>query len=146
MSKPARLLLQILGFAWALPVTLVGFLAGLVLVPFGARIRRDGPALVFHHVPVGPGGAITLGHVILDTGDTLERDCITYECAARGGSEERVRLSLHERAHVYQYGVLGVFFPPVYFALGGVSHRNPLERAADRYAATGEGWWPWRLT
>ena len=27
--------------------------------------------------------------------------------------------------------------------LGGVSVRNPLERAADRYAHTGKGWWPW---
>ena len=143
MSNATRLLLLTLGAVWALPVTLLGLVAGLVLLPFGARVGRDGPALVFRHVPVGPGGAMTLGNVILATGDDLERECLTYECAARGGNDERVRMSVHERAHVYQYGVLGVFFLPRYFALGGVSHRNPFERAADRYALTGAGWWPW---
>jgi len=27
---------------------------------------------------------------------------------------------------------------------GGVSARNRFERAADRYAQTGRGWWPFR--
>ena len=143
MHPAARTALQVLAFVWALPMTLVGLLAGGVLVPFGARARIEGPALVFHKVPVGLGGALTLGNVILDTGDSLDRDCFTYECLASGARDQRVRMAVHERAHVYQYGVLGVFFLPVYFALGGVSHRNPLERAADRYAATGAGWWPW---
>ena len=26
---------------------------------------------------------------------------------------------------------------------GGVVASNPFERAADRYARTGRGWWPW---
>ena len=143
MHPAFRVALRVLGFVWALPMTLLGLVAGLALMPFGARPHRHGPALVFHKVPIGPGGALTLGHVIFDTGETLDRECLTYECAARGGFDEHVRLDAHEIAHVYQYDVLGVFFLPVYFALGGVSHRNPLERAADRYAATGEGWWPW---
>ena len=28
-------------------------------------------------------------------------------------------------------------------AAGGISVRNRFERAADRYAMTGKGWWPW---
>jgi len=53
-----------------------------------------------------------------------------------------VRLGDHERAHVFQYMVLGPLFLPVYLACGGVSVRNPFERAADRYALQGRGWWP----
>ena len=34
-------------------------------------------------------------------------------------------------------------FLPLYFACGGISWRNRFEQAADRYAATGEGGWPW---
>ena len=113
MSPASRFLLNTLGVVWALPMTLLGLLAGLALMPFGARARRDGPALVFHHVPLGPGGALTLGNVILDTGGTLDRECLTYACSARGGTDERVRMAEHEHAHVYQDGVLGVFFLPV---------------------------------
>jgi hypothetical protein len=49
----------------------------------------------------------------------------------------------HERAHVYQYMALGPLFLPLYFLCGGISHRNRFEQAADRYALTGKGWWPW---
>jgi hypothetical protein len=38
--------------------------------------------------------------------------------------------------------VLGPLFLPVYLLCGGVNVRNPFERAADRYALTGKGWWP----
>ena len=127
---------------WALPMTLPGLIAGLASMPFGARPRRHGIALVFHHFPIGPGGALTLGNVILDTDADLDRECLTYHCAAHGGND-RVRMADHERAHVYQYLVLGIFFLPLYFASGGISWRNRFEQAADRYAATGEGWWPW---
>ena len=48
----------------------------------------------------------------------------------------------HERANVYQYMVLGPLYLPVYLVCGGVSARNPFERAADVYAMTGRGWWP----
>ena len=142
MPRPFRFVLLILGFVWALPITLLGALAGLLLVPFGARPKLEGPALVFHHVPLGPGGALTLGNVILNTGGTLDCDALTYHCAAHGG-DERVSLAAHERAHVYQYLVLGPLFLPLYLVSGGISVRNRFERAADRYASTGRGWWPW---
>jgi len=137
-----RITLLTLGVVWALPMTLLGALGGLLLMPFGARPRFEDGALVFHHVPVGPGGALTIGNVILHTGATLQRDALTYHCVAHGG-DERVSLQAHERAHVYQYLALGIFFLPLYLACGGVSHRNRFEQAADRYAATGKGWWPW---
>jgi hypothetical protein len=54
-----------------------------------------------------------------------------------------VRLGDHERAHVYQYLALGPLFLPLYFLCGGISWRNRFEQAADRYAQTGKGWWPW---
>jgi hypothetical protein len=97
---------------------------------------------VFHRWPWGPGGAITFGNAILHTGDTLESECITYEHRAGRAQHPRIRLGDHERAHVYQYMVLGPLFLPVYLVCGGVSVRNPFERAADRYALTGKGWWP----
>lgn len=138
------ILARVLGAVWTLPNTLIGAVAGLIGMPFGARPRWSGRdrALVFHHWPWGPGGAITFGNTILHTGDTLESQCITYEHRAGRCQHPPVRLGDHERAHVYQYMVLGPLFLPVYLLCGGVSVRNPFERAADRYALTGRGWWP----
>ncbi|MBA3930911.1 MAG: hypothetical protein C0521_15125 [Xanthomonas sp.] len=133
-----------LGIVWAVPNTLIGLVAGVAGMPFGARPewnRRDF-AVVFHRWPWGPGGAITFGNSILNTGDTLEAEFPTYECRAGRTQHPRIRLGDHERAHVYQYMVLGPLFLPVYLVCGGVSVRNPFERAADRYALTGKGWWP----
>lgn len=144
MVRVGRWLGYALGVVWAVPNTVIGALAGIAGLPFGARVewsRRDF-ALVFHHWPWGPGGAITFGNVILHTGDTLESECITYEHRAGHAQHPRIRLGDHERAHVYQYMVLGPLFLPVYLLCGGVSVRNPFERAADRYALTGKGWWP----
>ncbi|WAC63629.1 hypothetical protein OVA13_02215 [Pseudoxanthomonas sp. SL93] len=144
MRSPWLIAAQALGVAWALPNSLIGLVAGVAGVAFGAKAhwsRRDF-ALVFHHWPWGPGGAITFGNTILHTGDTLEAECITYEHRAGRRQHPPIRLGDHERAHVYQYMVLGPLFLPVYLLCGGVSVRNPFERAADRYALTGKGWWP----
>ncbi|WP_433851466.1 hypothetical protein [Stenotrophomonas nitritireducens] len=132
------------GALWTSPNTLVGLVAGLAGMAAGARPRwnRRDCALVFHRWPWGPGGAITLGMVILHTGDTLDARCSTYEHRAGRCRHPQVRLGDHERAHVFQYMVLGPLFLPVYLLCGGVSVRNPLERAADRYALLGRGWWP----
>ena len=133
-----------LGVVWALPNTLIGLIGGGAGMLFGAKLQLSGRdlALVFHHWPWGPGGAITLGNTILHTGDTLDSECVTYEHRAGRCQHPRIKLGDHERAHVYQYMVLGPLFLPVYLACGGVSVRNPFERAADRYAMTGQGWWP----
>lgn len=141
----ARVSAHALGVLWALPNTLIGLAAGLLGLMSGARLhwgKRDA-ALVFQYWPWGPGGAITLGNVILHTGASLNERCVTYEHRAGHCRHPEVRLGDHERAHVYQYMVLGPLFLPVYLLCGGISVRNPLERAADRYALTGAGWWPW---
>ena len=138
-------LARALGIAWALPNTLAGLAAGAIGIAFGAHAHLRGRdlALVFHRWPWGPGGAITLGNVILHTGDTLDADCVTYAHRAGRLQEPAIRLADHERAHVYQYMVLGPLFLPLYLVCGGISVRNRFERAADRYALTGRGWWPW---
>ncbi|MGY3264908.1 hypothetical protein ACVWZN_000981 [Lysobacter sp. HA35] len=134
-----------IGMLWALPNTLIGLLLGALGMAFGAKpvLRRHDLACVFHRWPWGPGGAITIGNVILHTGNDLDVACATYAHAAGWGAEPAVSLALHERAHVYQYLVLGPLFLPMYLACGGVGVRNRFERAADRFAATGRGWWPW---
>jgi hypothetical protein len=144
MGKVASAALRTLGILWTLPNTLIGLIGGSVGLLFGASARfsnRDF-ALVFHRWPWGPGGAITFGNTILHTGDTLDSECLTYEHRAGRCEHPRIKMGDHERAHVYQYMVLGPLFLPVYLACGGVSVRNPFERAADRYAMTGRGWWP----
>ena len=137
--------LQALGVVWALPYTALGLVAGAVSMAAGAHAHMSARelAVVFHKVPWGPGGALTLGNVILHTGDTLDSPCLTYAHHAGLGDEDPISIGDHERAHVYQYMVLGPLFLPLYFLFGGVSVRNRFERAADRYALTGRGWWPW---
>ena len=137
--------LQALGAAWTSPNTLLGLLAGSAALAGGAHWHWRGQdlALVFHRVPWGKGGALTLGNVILHTGDTLDSPCLTYAHHAGLGDEDPIRIGDHERAHVYQYMVLGPLFLPLYFLFGGIGVRNRFERAADRYALSGRGWWPW---
>ena len=134
-----------LGALWTSPNTLVGLTLGVVGVAFGAHasLRRETLALVFQSWPWGPGGAITFGNVILHTGHDLDVSCATYAHAAGLVSEPAVCLADHERAHVLQYLVLGPAFLPLYLLCGGIGVRNRFERAADRYASTGAGWWPW---
>ncbi|MEP6632683.1 MAG: hypothetical protein ABJA62_00580 [Luteimonas sp.] len=137
--------LRVLGMLWTLPNTVLGLIAGTVGIAFGARAhlsRRD-LAIVFHRWPWGPGGALTLGNTILHTGDTLDSECMTYAHRAGHGVEPAINMADHERAHVYQYMALGALFLPLYFLCGGISVRNRFERAADRYAQSGNGWWPW---
>lgn len=138
-------LLRIAGALWTLPNTVAGLVAGTLGIAFGAQAHysRRESAIVFHHWPWGPGGALTLGNTILHTGDTLDSPCITYAHRAGHGDEPSIVLADHERAHVYQYMALGPLFLPLYLVCGGVSVRNRFERAADRYARHGRGWWPW---
>lgn len=134
-----------LGALWTLPNTVLGLVAGGAGMIFGARPRwrRSEFALVFQRFPWGPGGALTLGNVILHTGDHLDVPCVTYAHRAGQGEEPPISLAAHERAHVLQYMALGPLFLPLYLACGGIGVRNRFERAADRYARSGRGWWPW---
>ena len=148
LTLPARALRALsiaLGVAWTSPNTVLGLSAGVAGIAFGARPRFDRPALaiVFDRYPWGPGGAMTLGNVILNTHADLDGDCMTYAHRAGWCDEPHVALRSHEAAHVLQYMALGPLFLPLYFACGGVHVRNRFERAADRYAHLGRGWWPW---
>ncbi len=142
--RPPRSLLA-LGMLWTLPNSLLGLLPGLVGLAFGARLRwqRRELALVVRRWPWGRGGALTLGNVIVSTGERLDVPCLTYAHRAGQRIEPQISLADHERAHVFQYMLLGPLFLPLYLLCGGISARNPFERAADRYARSGRGWWPW---
>ncbi len=143
VSRAGRALACGVGAVWASPLSGLALVAGLVALPFGARLRFSDAALVFHHFPWGPGGALALGNVVLHTGRSLDSTVRTYAAVAQGQEGPRVRLGDHERAHVYQAMALGPLFLPLYLVCGGISHRNRFEQAADRYAQTGRGWWPW---
>ena len=140
-----RRLLLAIGILWTTPNTVLGLVAGLAGLAYGAHVRysRRDRALVFNDMPWGPGGALTLGNVILHTGPSLDVPCMTYAHRAGLAREDAIGLADHERAHVLQYMALGPLFLPVYFACGGIGVGNRFERAADRYARTGCGWWPW---
>ncbi|CAN5632287.1 hypothetical protein BH23PSE2_BH23PSE2_01680 [soil metagenome] len=144
-ARAMRIGLCALGIAWTAPNSALGILIGAAGLAFGARarLRPQDLALVFERWPWGPGGALTLGNVIVHTGQTLDAPCLTYAHRAGLCNEAQILLADHERAHVLQYMVLGPLFLPLYLLCGGISVRNRFERAADRYARTGAGWWPW---
>jgi hypothetical protein len=141
-----RALLCVAGMAWTVPNTLLGLVAGCAGLARGAQVHwsRRELALVFDRMPWGPGGALTLGNTILHTGDTLDSPCMTYAQRAGDRHDPGIRLSDHERAHVLQYMTLGPLFLPLYLLCGGISGGNRFEIAADRYALTKAGWWPWK--
>jgi hypothetical protein len=143
-SRWLRRSLLALGMLWTSPNSLLGLLLGVAGLAFGARMRwqQRERALVVRRWPWGRGGALTLGNVIVHTGERLDTPCLTYAHRAGRCIEPLVSLADHERAHVYQYMLLGPLFLPLYLLCGGVSARNPFERAADRYACSGRGWWP----
>ena len=135
-----------LGAVWTAPNTVLGLFAGAIAFAGGASVhwRAREMAFVFSGVRWGPGGALTLGNVILYTGEELASPCWTYAHSAGEATEPPITLADHERAHVLQYMALGPLFLPLYLLCGGVSGRNRFESAADRYAKTGSGWWPWQ--
>lgn len=122
---------RVAAYAWAGPNTLLGFAAGLVMLMFGAAVRRVQGTIEFSGGAIGrllvtrarpfPFQAVTLGHVILGT-----------SAAALAGARE------HEQVHVRQYERWGPFFLPAYFASSAwqlvtgrhVYHDNYFERQA----------------
>ncbi|MEO7073211.1 MAG: hypothetical protein ABI300_09740 [Rhodanobacter sp.] len=130
---------------WTAPNTLLGLGVALAGWVGGARVhwQQRELAWVVSCWPWGSGGALTLGNVIVHTGPTLEVVCHTYTHRAGMGEEPCIGLAAHERGHVLQYMALGPLFLPLYLLCGGISVRNRFERAADRYARCGSGWWPW---
>jgi hypothetical protein len=91
---------------WASPTTLIGLAFGLLLLPFGARMRLvDGVIeIAARRTPPlrrWPFAAITFGHVILGT-----------------HVQELQRLRAHERVHVRQCERWGPLFLPAYLLAG----------------------------
>ena len=136
-----------LGKIWAFPNTAIGLVAGAACLVLGARLRLQHNALAFFDCPIG-SGAVTLGNIILTTEPSL--DLLVPAYLARHKSPEGrfsdcdfVHLGRHEEAHTYQYQVLGPAFLLVYWIAGIGRTVSALGHAADRYALTGAGWWPW---
>jgi hypothetical protein len=91
---------------WASPTTLIGLVFGLLLMPFGARMRIvDGVIEIAaqRRQPRRrwPFAAITFGHVVLGT-----------------HAQELQRLRAHERVHVRQCERWGPLFLPAYLLAG----------------------------
>ena len=97
---------RLAAYAWASPNTLLGLLAGLVVLALGGRVRvvrgvtefSDGLLASWVADPVR-FNAITFGHVILGVSEA--------ELAAARS---------HEHVHVRQYEAWGPFFLPAYAA------------------------------
>jgi hypothetical protein len=123
------------GKLWTLPNTALGVGVGLPGVPFGARITFGNNAIQFENYPWGTG-ALTLGNAIIYGGGTSPSDV-----GQLYGDPRVLNVGLHEMGHTYQYQALGPLFLPIYFFTGGISSRNPFERAANDFAGGGS-WWP----
>lgn len=131
-----RSILQILGFAWASPYTLLGLLIGGVGLMTGGTAQRRGRTLEFYggavtwfvtHLPHGQFTlAMTLGHTILG------RTAASLDVARP-----------HELVHVRQFERWGFFMGPAYllsslvlWLMGRQPYRdNPFEKQA--YDETG---------
>lgn len=123
-----RKLLFFVGITWALPMSLIGLKAGLLSMLLGSRLRYSDHALQFsfrarrcHHIRKR------------DSKHAKDLDAVvtTYQCRAddnhnhNRNRNDYIRIGDHERAHVYQYMVLGMFFLPIYFICGGISVKKP---------------------
>jgi hypothetical protein len=115
--------IELLGFAWTLPNTLLGL--GLGALTF-QRPRLHGGAIVFDR---GPRGVTSLLA-------GMRRSAMTVGFVILSAVPVEGRLLVHERHHIRQYMAWGPFFIPVYLALG-IPYgylRHPMERAARRAA------------
>ena len=112
MRRVANLLLILIRYAWALPLTAVGLALTPLVFIGGGKVRcvdgvleAQGPAIRWflrRLIPLhGGAAAITLGHVVLGRTD---RDL------------DRTRA--HERVHVRQAERLGLLFIPAYLLAG----------------------------
>jgi len=72
LARQGMGLLDLAGKIWALPDTAIGLAAGIASLPFGSTISIEHNAIAFNNFPWGPGGALTLGNVILNTEPTLD--------------------------------------------------------------------------
>jgi hypothetical protein len=115
--------LELLGFAWTVPNTVLGLLLG--AFTFQLPRAQDG-AFVFDR---GPRGLTRLLRA-------MGRTAMTVGFVIVAAVPVEGTLLAHERHHVRQYARWGPLFIPVYLALAipyGY-RRHPMERAARRAA------------
>jgi hypothetical protein len=116
-------LLEGLGFVWAMPNTLLGLVVGALTFQ---TPRIHGGAIVFDR---GPRGVTWLLRA-------MNRTAMTLGFVIVSAAPVEGRLLAHERHHVRQSMLWGPLFVPVYLALAipfGY-RRHPMERAARRAA------------
>ena len=115
--------LELAGFAWTMPNTLLGLALGALTFQ---RPRIHGGAIVFDRAPRG----------LTSVMPRLHRTAMTVGFVIVSARPVEGRLLVHERHHIEQSMRLGPFFVPVYLALAipyGY-RRHPMERAARRAA------------
>jgi hypothetical protein len=116
-------LLEGLGFVWAMPNTLLGLVVGALTFQ---TPRIHGGAIVFDR---GPRGVTWMLRA-------MNRTAMTLGFVIVSAAPVEGRLLAHERHHVRQSMLWGPLFVPVYLALAipfGY-RRHPMERAARRAA------------
>jgi hypothetical protein len=121
-------LLELLGFTWTLPNTLLGLAVGALTFQ---RPRVHGGAIVFDR---GPRGITSL---LL----AMRRSAMTLGFVIVSAVPVEGTLLVHERHHVRQFMAWGPLFIPVYVALAVPFgyRRHPMERAARRAAGEPDG-------
>ena len=116
-------MIEVLGFAWTVPNTILGLLLGALTFQLP---RLHGGAIVFDGVPRGLTRAMR----------SLDRAAMTIGFVIVSGVPVEGHLLAHERRHIRQYMAWGPFFIPIYLLLAVPFgyRRHPMERAARRAA------------
>jgi hypothetical protein len=120
--------LNFLGKIWALPLSTINFIYGLVNIPFGAKWTIQYNSISFFNVFGQVGSAFTLGNVVL-----YGRDLSGPASQSFGAyGDDSVKTAVHEMGHTWQDQRLGIFKPLLYRAAGRFAHiSNPWEAAAN---------------
>jgi hypothetical protein len=127
------------GKIWGLPNTAVGLAAagaGYVagkLMGTDPQFHLGNNAIQLTGIPniIGKNEVGTLGNVQLYEGKAKPTDDGRSYVPGLPGN----KLGPHEEAHTRQSQALGMLYFPMWAALGGETPKNPMERAADYYAA-----------
>lgn len=122
------------GWFNALPATVVGLiLAGTYS---HGKVTFANNAIQFSNVDQFLGTkhefeAMTIGNVSLYANGSSPEDISNSPYTGN-----IIETGLHEREHTFQAEMLGMYYLPVYAALGGPSSSNPMELFADHVART----------
>jgi RHS repeat-associated protein len=143
-SKLSEGMKDFLGKIWASPVTIAGFLFGLVSVGIsrlagkGGYIKIENNAITFTTgLKFGRnGGSVTLGNTIIHAGGDIG-EWNSETITSRYDNNGMVNLGKHEEKHTYQYQESSIFFfadwLPSALSRGGIASSH-LEKEADNYS------------